>query len=115
MLDVPVLNAPSRRMQVPVSYRNALLRHYGLVPGDLTGDSAFHIVFVIEGVVFGFITKHGDQARCTLHVLELDDPTNVNLVGSEIYNFWQSLPSALTFEVLRERYAEMAGALGWGN
>lgn len=115
MLLVSVLNDPTRKMQVPVSYRDNLLKHYGLSIGDLVSEAAFHIVFVLEGVVFGFITKHGDQARCTLHVLELDSEENIRVVGREIYDYWQALPSALTFEVLRERYAEMAGALGWGD
>jgi hypothetical protein len=70
----------------------------------------FHIVFVIEGVVFGMISKHGGQARVTLHILELDNEKNREMVGSDIYNFWQSLPSALTFEELKNRYSEVAGA-----
>lgn len=98
-------------MQVPIEYRDNLMKHYGLQASDLTGPDAFHIVFVIEGVVFGFLTKADNQIRVTLHVLELDDEVCIQLVGSEIYRFWQELPSALTFEELRNRYAELTGTV----
>ncbi len=111
---VSVLNDPTRKMEVPVSYRNSLLDHYGLHANQLVG-LGFHIVFVVEGVVFGMITRHQDRARVTLHVLELDDPQCIKIVGKEIYDFWVSLPEVLTFEELRNRYSTVAGASSEGN
>jgi hypothetical protein len=113
-LLVTVLNDPSRKMEVPVAYRNNLLDHYGLHANQLVG-LGFHIIFVIEGVVFGMITRHQDRARVTLHILELDDPQCKKIVGSEIFDFWEKLPTALTFEELRRRYSEVAGVEHEGN
>lgn len=112
-LSVSVLNAPNKRMEVPQTYRDNLLRHYGLSAGNLTNKDAFHIVFVLEGVVFGMLTRTPDQGvRVTLHILEMDSSENVNLVGAEIYKFWEELKEVITFEELRLRYTAMAGSLG---
>lgn len=108
-IQVTVLNDPTRKMEVPILFRDYLLESYQLRADMLVG-LGFHIVFVVEGVVFGMISKHEEQARVTLHVLELDNEKNQEMVGSEIYRYWQSLPSALTFEELKNRYSEVAGA-----
>ena len=112
MLNVPVLNEPNKQMQVPRSYRDNLLAHYKIPKGRLTGPSAFHITFVLEGVAFGIVSRDGERARLTLHIMELDNEECIKLVGSEIYNYWLGLPNVLTFEELRARYSSLMGAMG---
>jgi len=112
MLRVPVLNEHEKRMEVPRGYRDELLAHYGIRPAQLTGSAAFHITFVEEGVVFGFISLGDDErARVTLHVIDLTEPETHSLVGTEIVSYWENLSVKMPFDELRANYQEMIGTL----
>lgn len=107
---IPVLNAPFKRLEIPVAVRDRILTSYGLSTSMFQGETPFHAVFVVEGLTLAFITKSPLGARLTLHLLELSGPDR-ELVGAAICETWEKVvasPEVLTFTELQTRYNEFA-------
>lgn len=106
---IPLLNAPDRRVEIPIGFRDEIFRACGVVHGDLVGKAPIHAVFVVEGLVIAMMTRAGEGVRIALHLVELTDEVNRKAVGSEIYGLWESIKDVLSFGELRLRYGELTG------
>lgn len=110
-ITVPLLNEPGKHVEIPVKYRDNLLKSYSIRAADLSGIG-FHMVCVVEGIVFGIVANERGRAKIVLHILELHEQENITLIGQDLYNYWTSLPQVLSYEELKARYGEMAGSIG---
>jgi len=106
LILVPVLNDLSRKIEIPQGLRNAILKEYGIRPGSLTRSVGFHVIFVEEGLLFGFISKTKEGgAQVVLHELTMDDEVKL-LVGKDFYEFWDGLPGKPTTAEMHGKYEE---------
>lgn len=91
---ITVLNDPTKKIALPTEYRDGILAGHGIALESLTGESPIHAIFVREGLGLGIFHDKGGKERFVLHGIDLrpGEDTNIEEVGSEIYNLWKSFP-----------------------
>jgi hypothetical protein len=111
---VVVLNDPTMVAALPTAYCDSIFAQYGINKEHLVGEAPFHVVFVEEGVALCILSKADKSAKVTIHGVDLrpGEEKNIELVGSEVYQLWDTFrnkiePKVLTYEQLTKNYASV--------
>jgi hypothetical protein len=108
---IPVLNDPSKKIALPTKYRDRILAENGIGLETLIGESPIHAIFVVEGLGLGIFHTLDGKERFVLHGIDLrpGEDTNIEAVGSEVYDLWKAFPQdkLLTWGRLQGNWSKM--------